>query len=266
MPQVPFIVAVLLLVIYIIVVILLMSVATAMPIGMAWLCLRIWRRLLSTMTFRMTDNRILYWPVVLAIVWPLLLALLVVLYQVFWLPVVSDYIFVIVGLGLAAMWIGSVIVACRLVTRWAAARHWRMMLSALILPLTFLPAVVALSLVWTESGAAAPYALFFVNYGSYLAQVEKRPAGAPRFIVWTLFRGPYDDSALLYDDTDEVTSDHPSEAWKKRAVSYGVIRSGYQHITGHFYFVAVDPPKDDVRHDLMQGYDLYKSGRISPGR
>jgi hypothetical protein len=62
--------------IYIIAVTLLMAVAIAMPIAVASLCLRVWRRLALTITSPVAGNRALYWPVALAILWPLLFTLL----------------------------------------------------------------------------------------------------------------------------------------------------------------------------------------------
>lgn len=228
---------------------LFMVVAAATPIGAGLLCLRVWQRLLSTMASPVTDNRILYWPVVLTILWPLPFVLLWVFSVILalWLlvsPFVSIialvllYFFLMIGLGLAAMWIGSVIVACRLMVQWTAARHWRTVLSTLILPLTFSLMLLSSPFLWRETVSASNYARFFIGYRHYLAQVEKRPATEPRFVVWTSSFG-YDDWGVLYDETDEVASDHPPESWTKKAEKYGVIRSGYRHIIGHFYFVAV---------------------------
>jgi hypothetical protein len=214
---------------------------TAATIGLAALYMWIWRRLLSRMTWRLTDNRILYWPTTLAIVWPLLFALLLLLYQLFWFPLISEYLLLIIGVGLAAVWTGSAVVACRLMTQWAAARHWRMVLSTLILPLTF--SLVLLSspfltpVLWRQTDNAAEYLRFFMSYHYYLAQVEKHPATNSGFIIWMPL---YGDRGVLYDETDEITSDHPSEAWKKKAEREGVIRSGYRHIIGHFYYVWLD--------------------------
>jgi hypothetical protein len=250
----------------VVLVVLLFVVPTAAAIGVGWLCVKIGERLLSRMTSPVTDNRILYWPIAVAIVWPLLFVLLLQLYQLFWLPVISEYLFTVIGLGLAAIWVGSVVIAGKLMIQWAAARQWRTVLSTLILPLTFLLVLSSIPFVtpflWKETDTAAEYAHFFMAYHSYLARVEKEPAIEPRFVVWM---HDYSNRGLLYDETDEVASDHPSEAWKKKAELDGVIRSSQRHIIGHFYFVLFDQSQDDgVWHDLIRGYDLYKSGRIAP--
>lgn len=242
-------------------------VPTAAALGVGWLCVRIGERLLSRMTSPVTDNRILYWPVAVAIVCPLLFVLLLQLYQLFWLPVISEYLFSIIGLGLAAIWIGSFGVAGKLMIQWAAARQWRTVLSTLILPLTFLLVLSSspfvIPLLWKETDTAAQYAHFFMAYHSYLARVAKEPATEPRFVVWM---HDYSNRGLLYDETDEVASGHPSEAWKKKAELDGIVGSSQRHIIGHFYFVRFDQPQDDdVWRDLIRGYDLYKSGRIAPG-
>jgi hypothetical protein len=222
---------------------LLMAVVTAAPIAVWLVCLRVWHRLRSRMALAVTGNRVLYWPLALAIVWPLLFALLLQLYQLFPLPVISEYFFIIIGLGLAAIWVGSIIVACRLMIRWVVARQWRTVLSTLILPLTFLLALSSLPMLapflWKETETAAGYAWFFMAYYSYMAQVEKEPANEPRFVVWMR---DYSDGGLLYDETDQVASNHPSEAWKKKAELYGVVRSSQQHVFGHFYSVRLRQP------------------------
>lgn len=230
-------------------VLLFIAALVATPIGVALLCRRAWRRLLSTMTSPVTDNRILYWPVALAVVWPLLFALLWLFFQTssWWenisvyfvtIDLISLYASVVICLGLAAIWIGSVVVACRLMIQWATARQWRTVLSTLILPLTFSIALLSTPFLWRVSATAGSYMAFFGEYPLYVAHLEKRPATGPRFMIWV--SGPYDASAVLYDETDEIASDHPSEAWKKKAEAEGVVCCKHQHIMGHYYWVEVD--------------------------
>jgi hypothetical protein len=188
-----------------------------------------------------TENgdRILYWPVVFALVSPLLLALLWLLYALFWLPFLSDFLFFMFGSTVAGLWALSGLFSCWLIVRWAFARHWRRILSTLILPLAVLIAAMNLPLFLKENRIAIDYVRFFSQYSFYLAAVEKHPATEPRFIVWVWGEWVAPDYGVLYDETDQIASDNPSEAWKKRAESEGVIRSGYRHIVGHFYFVAL---------------------------
>lgn len=243
--------------------VLLTAGATAATIGLASLCLWVWQRLQSTMTLPVTDNRILYWPALVAVIWPLLLALLWLLYALLWLPILSDLLFLIFGGTLASLWALSGLVACRIVFQSVIARSWRRGLSVLVLPVTVLLALVYLPAFLKENYTARDYAQFFFRYSSYLSEIEKRPSTEPQFIVWMW--GVYDDFGVLYDETDQIASDHPSEAWKKKAENEGVICCRHRHIIGHFYFVGLDMSRGDVRHDVMRGYDLYKSGRIAPG-
>lgn len=221
-------------------VILLMAVLTAVATAVFLLCVKIWERLRFKITSPVTDNRILYWPAAVAIVWPLLFVLLLQVCQFFWLPIISEYFLVIAGLGFVAIWAGTVVVACRLMIQWAAARQWRTALSTLILPLTFLLVLLSCPFVapflWKKTDNAAEYARFFVAYHSYLAQVAKEPATGSRFMVWM---HDYSDRGLLYDETDGVASDHPSEAWQMKAEVDGIVRSSQRHIIGHFYFVRL---------------------------
>lgn len=42
---------------------------------------------------------------------------------------------------------------------------------------------------------------------------------------------------LVYDESDEIASEHPSEAWKRRVGAERVEGSGYRPLYGHFYLV-----------------------------
>jgi hypothetical protein len=226
-------------------------VPTAASLGAIWLYVRVWRWLSPPMTVPVTDNRMLYWPAALAIVWPLLLALLWLFFEIsIVLPFISEkfstitlvsaLFLVFAGLGLAAMWIGSVAVACKLMIQSALARHWRMVLSTAILPLTFLLVLLSTPLLWKESRAANEYVKFSFGYPFYLRRFEERNPTKPLFAVWADW--PSDDHAVLYDETDEIAADHQSEAWKKKAKANGVICCRHRHILGHFYYVSVDLP------------------------
>lgn len=230
---------------------LLMTFAVAIPIGVGYLCLRVWQRLPFTMTAAVTDNRILYWPAALMLVWPLLVVLLWLFFEMSAVLLFISKNFVIIvlislwfllfaGLGLASMWVGSVAVACRLMVQWALARHWRMVLSTAILPLTFSLVLSNAPFLWKEIGTASEYVAFSVGYPLYLRRLEERTATKPWFAVWADW--PYDDHAVLYDETDEIAADHQSEAWKKKAKENGVVCCQHRHILDHFYYVTVDLP------------------------
>lgn len=212
--------------------------ATAATVGSVSLYMRVWQRLLSTITVPVADNRILYWPLALAIVWPLLLALLWLFYAVFWVPIISEIVFVMIGGVLITMWVGTVIVSFRFMKQWIAARYWRTIFSTLLLPLSFLLTITISIPLLKYNYVAIDDLQFFADYGSLLADVEKRPATEPRFMVW-MWHGD-DNFGVLYDETDQIASDHPSETWKKNAKKEGVICCWNRRIIGHFYFVGLD--------------------------
>ena len=235
----------------VLVVTLLTAALTALPIVTGLLCFRVWKRLPFTMTAPVTDNRILYWPAALAIVWPLLLGLLWLIFEISTvlsfisekfviITLVLVLFFVFAGLGLVALWVGSVAIACKLMIQRALARHWRLVLSTAILPLTFLPVLLNTPLLWKESRTADEYVKFSFGYPFYLRRFEERNPTKPLFAVWADW--PSDDHAVLYDETDEIAADHQSEAWKKKAEANGVICCGHRHVLGHFYYVSVDLP------------------------
>jgi hypothetical protein len=232
-------------------ILLLTAGLSAVAVGAVALCARVWRRLLPTITVAATDNRILYWPAALGIVWPLVVALLwlflqmLVMLTFIWdnfviITLVSAWFLLFAGLGLATMWVGSVAIACKLMIQSALARHWRMVLSTAILPLAFLPVLLNIHLLWEESVTVNEYMRFSFGYPLYLRRFEERDPTRPVFAVWADW--PSDDEAVLYDETDEIAADHQSAAWKKRAKANGVICCRHRHVLGHWYYVGVDLP------------------------
>ncbi len=232
-------------------ILLLIAGLTAVAIGTVALCTRVWRWLWPTMTVPVTGNRILYWPAALVIFWPLLVALLWLLFETAavlmfisknfaFITLVSLWFLLFAGLGLAAMWVGSVAIACKLMIQSALARHWRMALSTAILPLTFLLVLSNTPFLLNELGTASEYVTFSVGYPFHLRRFEERNPTKPVFVVWADW--PYDDHAVLYDESDEIAADHQSEAWKKKAEANGVICCRHRHVLGHFYYVSVDLP------------------------
>jgi hypothetical protein len=223
----------------------------AVAMGAVALCARVWLRLLPTITVAVTDNRILYWPAALAVGWPLVIVLLWLIFEMSTvlqfvsrnfaiITFVPWWFLLFAGLGLASMWVGSVAIACKLMIRAALARHWRMALSTAILPLAFLLVLPNVPFLWNEIGTPGEYLAFSFGYPLYLRRLEERTGTKPWFAVWADW--PYDDHAVLYDETDEIAADHQSEAWKKKAKANGVICCKHRHVMGHWYYVTVDLP------------------------
>jgi hypothetical protein len=163
-------------------------------------------------------NRFLYWPAVLSAFWFAL--------------VIRDNDLDVRTISIFAAWFVSAAFSLILCLISLGEREWRRSISTLILPLGLVFTFV------NYHSRALDYVRFFSYYAAFTSDIEKRPAIEPRFMVWMLGWNP--TYGVLYDETDDITSDHPSEAWKRRAQKERVIRSGYQHIIGHFYFVDFD--------------------------
>lgn len=164
-------------------------------------------------------NRFLYWPAALSAFWFVL--------------VIRDNDLDVWTISIFAAWLVSAALGLILCLISLGEREWRRSISTLILPLGLLFTAV------NYHSRAFDYVRFFSYYSAFTSDIEKSPGTEPRFMVWMLGWDP--TYGVLYDETDAITSDHPSEAWKKKAKSKGVIRSGYQHVIGHFYFVDFDP-------------------------
>jgi hypothetical protein len=182
------------------------------------------------------DDRVLYWPAILAVAGPLAVVLL-------WAAIVSapSGIFVLIYLLIlflamaawASVGVGVIVIAC---LQLFFARAWRRALSSLILPLTVVVAGVNFGAIWD----ARDYIPFFLQYPSLRAEIEKIPADKPRLVVWGWQTSKNDEIGLAYDESDEIASDHPSEGWKKRANEVGIRGSGYRPLYGHFYLFPFD--------------------------
>ena len=71
----------------------------------------------------------------------------------------------------------------------------------------------------------------------WAAILDKLPADRPRFMAWGWDATMTHELGLAYDESDEIASSQPSEAWKQRAKEIGVAGSGYRPLYGHFYLV-----------------------------
>jgi hypothetical protein len=211
-----------------------------------------------------SEDRILYWPTILAVAGPAVVVLI-------WLsivladgPISSLFGWLLLFL-IMAVWafagVGTFVVAC---LELFLKRAWRRALSSLVLPLAVLVAGLNFETIWN----AQDYGHFLLWYPSFRAEIDKMPADKPRFVVWGWRTTRNAEIGLAYDESDEIASDHPSEAWKQRANRVGVLGSGYRPLYGHFYLIIFDlsagnahSAQGDVE-DAKMGYALYRSGRV----
>jgi hypothetical protein len=211
-----------------------------------------------------SEDRILYWPTILAVAGPAVVVLIWFAIVLADSPISSLFGWLLLFL-IAAAWafagVGTFVVAC---LELFLQRAWRRALSSLVLPLAVLVAGLNFENIWNAQDSAH----FFLRYPSLRAEIDKMPADKPRFVVWGWRTTRNAEIGLAYDESDEIASDHPSETWKLRANRVGVLGSGYRPLYGHFYLIIFDlsagnahSAKQDVE-DTKLGYRLYESGRI----
>jgi hypothetical protein len=159
-------------------------------------------------------DRFLYWPLILVIVWVTL----------------SGFEFSELY-GLLG-WLWSASIAAMFCIASIFQRAWRRLLSTMILPLSVL---VYLGL----PGMVGNYVHLFVMYPVYRIEISQLPTDEPRFMVWDWGPGYRGDYGVVYDESDQITSDHPSGSWKERADRLGVHYGGEPPVFHHFYFVGL---------------------------
>jgi hypothetical protein len=176
-----------------------------------------------------TKDRFLYWPLVLTLAGP----------AAYVLALNGPFVFIMFSVPyvVVALWLSAALVATILCGAWVRDRAWRRLISTLILPTTVVVATLNFDVSMHLGAWASDYALFAVRYPSLLADIEKLPRNEPRFIVWGWRPIWTREMGMVYDESDEIASDHPSEAWKKKAIADGVEGSGYRPLYGHFYLV-----------------------------
>ena len=183
------------------------------------------------------NDRILYWPVVLTVAWPLLFVLVCFIASLFTWAGLSALFFLPLQALVLTLWGASGLFACLLCLEWVYTRAWRRLLSTLVLALTVAVAALNVKNVWHAGQTAGDYAHLFLMYPKYRADIAELPAGEPRFMVWEWGGFASHGSGVAYDESDEIASDHPSKTWQERADRYGVLGHGYPRTIGHFYFV-----------------------------
>ncbi len=178
-----------------------------------------------------SDDRFLYWPIFAALGWPLLFALT-------WS---GSFLLAFVGAPLVLFaWAMSGCAAVLICVVWAYERSLLRLLSTVILPATALIAAINLAIVWRTGQLAGGYVHLFAAYPAYLSEISKLPTDEPRFAVF-VWDGFLQIDGVIYDESDEITSDHPSPTWKERAKRAGADHVfGYTRALNHFYFVTLD--------------------------
>jgi hypothetical protein len=177
-----------------------------------------------------------YWPIAVAVSWPLLLVFVCFLGTVVSWGGLFVLFFAPVQLLILTAWGASGLFACMWSLQWARQREWRRLLSSVVLALSTLLAAFNLAFVWQIALTAGAYMHFFLLYPSYAAEIAEGSADDPRLTVWKWGGILNPANGVVYDDSDEIASDNPSQAWKKKADRRGIIGYGYPRAMGHFYF------------------------------
>lgn len=175
-----------------------------------------------------TDDRILYWPVILSVLCPIVFILA-------WSGPFSLRMLLVPPMVLI-LWMACSVFAVVTAIAWAYQRAWRRLLSTLILPVSVVLAGLNLSFVWRTGQRAGDYVHLLVMYPHYMAAISALPAEKRKFVVFD-WGGFVEGYGVVYDESDEIASNHPSEGWKELAKRSGVIGFGYPRAIDHFYFV-----------------------------
>jgi hypothetical protein len=185
------------------------------------------------------EDRFLYWPIILALGWPVALVLV---------STAPDPWAFVALLAVELFWVvtafGAFIAALVRLRR----RAWRQSASMLILSLTALAAFLNKDFIVHAVQQAGSDLQLLATLPTYSREISKLPADqGPRLRVFlwrdlngfALYLG-YE--LLVYDESDEIAlpAQERSQGWKEKAAAtdlhcrLGVVR----HAFGHFYFVG----------------------------
>jgi hypothetical protein len=184
----------------------------------------------STISTAAPKDRFIIWPIALARGFPLLLGGL-------W---AGPFVVAFFGAPiLILLWIVSALFASSVGIFEAMHRRWRRALSASILPVVTLLAVLNYETVWLLAIEAGERIHFKLTRQSYLQEISKLPSsGEPRFKLW-MWGGFVVGHALVYDESDELPNPEHSQAWKSRVAQTEVGACGAwgTPLGDHFYLV-----------------------------
>ncbi len=171
-------------------------------------------------------DRALVWPTALTFVWAV--ALVLICSGPFDLAFFGGPIL----LGIATL---SAVPALALAVGFAIERGWPQLLSALVLPVAILITWLNLHAVWESAILAGGYAHLNAMRPFYLYRISKFPAASRPNVTFFDWDGL---TSAVFDETDEVASSHPSEAWKERA-GLPCDVTQVNSAGGHFYVVRL---------------------------
>ena len=185
-----------------------------------------------------TADRLLYWPIVLSITWP-------VAFFLVWSGLFD--LFGFLGPYMVLMlWLSSAVAAVIMAIAWIGERTWRRVLSTMILPLSAFVIFSLSTLVAPHFDFLSPATRvladrvhFAIMRPIYLSEISRLPTDEPRLMVRNWGGEFLHSRGIVYDESDEITSKHPSEAWKNRAdrTDAGCV-IGYTPMGDYFYFVS----------------------------
>jgi hypothetical protein len=179
-------------------------------------------------------DRVLYWPVILAVVFPIACVLI-------WAG--RSVLPPLFAPAILTLWTGAVVLAVTMCMVWLYERTWRRFVSTLVLPLTVMAAILYLDFVWPGDQRAFDYIHLFASYPYYTTEISELAGDAPRFLVWEWTGDGPCLSGVAYDDRDDLGPSMPPKVWGGRYGGLSV--AGEAHAFGHFYFVDICPGPDE---------------------
>jgi hypothetical protein len=173
-------------------------------------------------------DRILYWPVILAVAFPI--GCLLTWAGRSTLPSLFSP-------AILTLWVAAVVFAVTMCMVWLYEHAWRRFVSTLVLPLTVIAAVLYLDFVWPGDQRAGDYIHLFAAYPYYRDEISKLPE--PKFAVWRWSGSTPCNTGLAYDEGDTIASDPISEDWKEKTKNLRLDLYVESRAFGHFYFVDI---------------------------
>jgi hypothetical protein len=175
-------------------------------------------------------DRILYWPIVLAVIFPA---------ACFFAWAGRSFLPPLFPAGVLMLWGAAIAFSLIMCAVWLFERDWHRLVSTLVLPLTVVAAILGLDFVWPGGQRAFDYIHLFASYPYYAAEISQLTGDAPRFHVWEWSGVGPCISGIAYDDRDELAPSMPPKVWGGRFDGLSV--SGEARAFGHYYFVDICP-------------------------
>jgi hypothetical protein len=184
-------------------------------------------------------DRFLFWPMVLAIGFPIVLVLA-------WIA--ADFWSLIFLVAAYLLWWGSALLVFMVGLGWLLGKQWLKAVSALVLPASALAAIFNLHFVGRATIWAGDRLELAAKLPTYSREIGNLPHKAGPRIATFLWRDlnlgfglAFGYEFLVYDESDEIAmpAEQRSAAWKKNAgTDLNCRLTGVEHIFGHYYFVG----------------------------